>query len=311
MHPPAVSIVMRSFNEGWALQGTLEALRRQAFRDWELIVIDSGSTDGSLELIRAAAPRHFVQIQKHEYHPPRVMNMGMRLARANSVVFLNADATPMNAHWLAPLVQVLGDPDVAAVFSRQVPRPRCQAVFAADYENCFGPNRASAHWDHFFSMVSSGIRKDVWARRGFNEAMQYSEDEEYTRWAAAQGYRVLYVPESVAMHSHNYTPDQAAKRAYGEGRAHAAMWGGEPGSFNFARTVLLGCANDVRRDLWFCARQGRWQEWPHAVRIRWRQRQARLAGFRSGWKEFRESSGVIAPPMWCRWGTPAANPPAA
>lgn len=311
MHLPAVSIVIRSFNEGWALQGTLDALRRQVFRDWELIVIDSGSTDNSVALIRAAAPRHFVQIQPHEYHPPRVMNLGMRLARANSVVFLNADATPVDAHWLSPLVQVLGNPETAAVFGRQVPRPDCHAVFAADYENCFGPHRASARWDHFFSMVSSGIRKDVWARRGFNEAMQYSEDEEYTRWAVAQGYRVLYVPESVAMHSHNYSPAQAAKRAYGEGRAHAAMWSGDPGAYNFPRTVLLGWANDARRDLWFCMRHGRLKEWPHALRVRWRQRGARLAGFRAGWKEYREAAGAIAPPMWCRWGSPAATPPAA
>jgi rhamnosyltransferase len=311
MHSPAVSIVVRSFNEAWALRGTLEAIRRQSFRDWELIVIDSGSTDGSQELIRAAAPRHFVQIQPHEYHPPRILNLGMKLARANSVVFINADATPVDAHWLAPLVQVLGHPEAGAVFGRQVPRPDCHAVFAADYEHCFGQNRLSAKWDHFFSMVSSGLRKDVWARRGFNEAMQYSEDEEYTRWVAAQGYRVLYVPESVAMHSHNYTPAQAAKRAFGEGRAHAAMWSGDPAAYNFPRTVLLGWANDARRDLWFCARHGRLAEWPHALRIRWRQRQARLAGFRAGWNEFRVASGAIAPPMWCRWTGPIATPPAA
>jgi rhamnosyltransferase len=311
MHSPAVSIVMRSYNEGWALKGTLEAIRKQSFRDWELIVIDSGSTDGSQEMIRAAAPRHFVQIQPHEYHPPRILNLGLKLARANSVVFINADATPVDAHWLAPLVQVLGHPEVGAVFGRQVPRPDCQAVFAVDYEHCFGRDRLSAKWDHFFSMVSSGLRKDVWARRGFNEAMQYSEDEEYTRWVAAQGYRVLYVPESVAMHSHNYTPDQAAKRAFGEGRAHAAMWSGDPQAFSFPRTVLLGWANDARRDLWFCARHGRLHEWPHALRIRWRQRQARLAGFRAGWNEFRVAEGAIAPPMWCRWAGPVATPPAA
>ena len=301
---------MRSFNEGWALKGTLDALRRQAFQDWELIVIDSGSTDNSVELIRAAAPKHFVQIKPHEYHPPRVMNLGMRLASSNRVVFLNADATPLGRHWLAPLVQQLDQPDVAAVFGRQVPRPGCQAVFAADYEHCFGLHRLSANWDHFFSMVSSGIRKDVWARRGFNESMQYSEDEEYTRWCVAQGYRVLYVPESVAMHSHNYTPDQAAKRAFGEGRAHAAMWGGDPGAYNFPKTVLLGWVNDARRDLWYCLRQGRLKEWPHALQIRWRQRQARLAGFQSGWQEFRVAAGAIAPPAWTRWaGT--ATPPAA
>lgn len=302
---------MRSYNEGWALKGTLRALRQQTFRDYELIVIDSGSTDGSDELIREAAPRHYVGIQPHEYHPPRVMNLGMRLARSNHVLFLNADATPVDAHWLAPLVRALHHPEVAAVFGRQVPRPDCQAVYAADYEQCFGRRRASARWDHFFSMVSSGIRKDLWARRGFNEAMQYSEDDEYTRWARAQGYRVLYVPESVVTHSHNYTPAQAAKRSFGEGRALAAVWPGDPRSFNFARTVLLGGLNDARRDLGFCLRRGRLGEWPHALGIRWVQRRARLAGFRAGWQEYRGAVDATQPPVWDRWTAPHLNPPGA
>lgn len=311
MNSPAVSIVIRSYNEAWALQGTLAALPRQTWRDWELIVIDSGSTDGSVGLIRAAQPAHFIQIRPHEYHPPRVINLGLSLARADRVVFLNADATPVDEHWLAPLAEALAAPDVAAVFGRQVPRPDCQAVYAADYDRCFGPRRASAQWDHFFSMVSSGIRKDLWAHRGFNETMQYSEDEEYTRWARAQGWRVVYVPESVAMHSHNYTPEQATRRSFGEGRAHAAMWSGRRQEFNFVSTVLLGWANDVRRDLWFCAREGRWREWPHAAHIRWRQRRARLEGFRAGWRDYRASTRRTNPPVWCRWTVREVNPPAA
>ena len=226
MTDPVVSIIMRSFNEGWALRETLPALRAQEYRNWELIIIDSGSTDGSVELVRAAQPRHFVQIQPHEYNPSRVMNQGMQLARSDFCIFLNADATPQGANWLRPLVTGLVDPCTAAVFGRQVPRPDCWAVYACDYERCFGPGRESAKWDHFFSMVSSGLRKDIWAKRGFLEKMQYSEDDEYTRWCRAQGYRIVYVPESVVMHSHNYTVSQSYKRGFGEGRAVAAVWSG-------------------------------------------------------------------------------------
>jgi rhamnosyltransferase len=310
MSAPAVSIVMRSYNEGWALRGTLAALRTQSFRDWELIVIDSGSTDGSVGMIREASPRHFVQIRKEDYHPPRVMNLGMRLARAPRVVFLNADATPLGPHWLAPLVRALEDPATAAVFGRQVPRPDCTAVFAADYHACFGPHRGEEWGRNFFSMVSSGVRKDVWELRGFNEAMNYSEDDEFACWARAQGYRVRYVPDSVAMHSHNYTPAQAAKRSFGEGRAVAAVWAGRPQRFNFVHTVLLGWLNDARRDLWFCLREGRLGEYPHALGIRWTQRRARLAGFQAGWKDYRLSPVAPLPPVWARWVAPPAQRPA-
>ncbi|HWW03047.1 MAG TPA: glycosyltransferase [Candidatus Acidoferrum sp.] len=289
MNEPHVSIIVRSFNEGWALRETLPALKAQEYRNWELIVIDSGSTDGSVELIRHALPRLLLQIAPSEYNPARVMNRGMQLASSDYGILLNADATPQGSNWLRPLVEALFDPQVAAVFGRQIPRPDCQAVFAHDYERCFGPYRESCGWEHFFSMASSGIRKDVWAKRGFDERMQYSEDDEYTRWCRASGYRVVYVPESVAMHSHNYTAQEAWKRSFGEARALAASWPGSPNDINFVRTVLLGWANDARRDLRFCLRRRRLREWPHALRIRWQQRHAKLAGFRNGWTAYRDN----------------------
>ncbi len=297
---PRVSIIMRSFNEAWALRETLPALAAQEYKNWELIVIDSGSTDSSAELIRGAQPEHFIQISPHEYNPAWVMNYGMQLARSEFGIFLNADATPQGTRWLRPLVEALLDPQVAAVFGRQVPRPGCKAVFARDYERCFGENRESANWEHFFSMASSGIRRDIWARRGFNRWMQYSEDDEYTRWCRAQGFKIIYAPESVAMHSHNYTPAQAYKRSFGEARALAAVWPGGRTDFDFPRTVFLGWLNDASRDLFYCARKNRLREWPDALNIRWQQRRARLAGFADGWKAYREgeTSARINPPLW-------------
>jgi rhamnosyltransferase len=297
MSDPLVSIIMRSFNEAWALRDTLAALKCQEYRNGELIVIDSGSTDGSVEIIRMAEPRHFVQIT--QYQPARVINQGMELARAEYGIFLNADATPQGPDWLRPLVRPLLNPEVAAVFGRQIPRPDCQAVYAHDYERCFGPNRLSAQWDHFFSMASSGIRKDIWAKRGFNERMQYSEDDEYTRWCRAQDYRIVYVPESVVMHSHNYTPAQARKRSFGEGRALAAVCDSQA-KLSWTRSVLLGWANDIRRDLTYCAHSRKIAAWPHAARIRWEQRRGRLAGFRQGWADYRQRSDAnqVSPPVW-------------
>ncbi|HKB56967.1 MAG TPA: glycosyltransferase [Lacunisphaera sp.] len=308
MKEPLVSIIIRSFNEGWALRDTLSALQAQDYRNWELIVIDSGSTDGSVELIRAAAPAHFIQIEPGDYHAPRVMNLGMRRASSNFVIFLNADATPQGSQWLRPLVRVLLNSQVGAVYGRQVSRPDCRAAYARDYESCFGPQHTASRRDCFFSMVSSGVRKDIWAVRGFNETLRYSEDAEYTRWCRAHGYLVVYEPGSCVMHSHNYAPAEAARRSFGEGRAEAAVWGGSPRRYNFVRTVLLGWANDARRDLAFCLRTGRLLEWPHALHIRWRQRRARFAGFRDGWQAYRARrfTTAVNPPLWA--GLTTAGP---
>ena len=285
MSDERVSIIMRSYNEAWALKGTLQAIQAQDYSNWELIVIDSGSTDGSQELIRAANPAHFVQITPQEYVPGRVMNHGMRLASSEICLFINADATPQGTNWLRPLVETLQNKQVGACFGRQIPRPDCEAVFACDYERSFGPRRESAKWDHFFSMVSSGLRKDVWRQRGFREDLQYAEDDEYTRWCKAAGHEVRYVPDSVAMHSHNYTPEQSYKRAFGDARAIGKAWRGSPRRFNWLRTVALGCLRDLCHDARFCLQHARLHEMGHAVRIRWQQRRGKLAGFWQGWRE--------------------------
>lgn len=295
MNDPLVSIILRSYNEAWALGATLAALQAQEYKNWELIVIDSGSTDGSADLIRKANPRHFHQIKPSEYNPSRVMNWGMRLAKGDYGIFLNADALPQNENWLRPLVEPLLNPKTAAVFGRQIPRLDCQAVYACDYERCFGPHRESANWDHFFSMVSSGLRKDIWAQRGFLEKLQYAEDDEYTRWCKTKNYRVVYCPESVVMHSHNYTPAQSYKRSFGDARALAASWQNDPNYFNFFRTVLLGSISDLRHDFRFCAQHRRLPEFPHAAQIRWHQRRGKLDGFRAGWKDYRINDTTCVP----------------
>src|ERR1700722_9525430 len=121
MNDSLISIIIRSFNEGWALRQTLPALQAQDWKNWELIVIDSGSTDDSVELIRQAAPRHFIEIQPQDYNPARVMNLGMKLASSEIAVFLNADATPQSSGWLRPLAAALQNPQTAAPFGRQIP----------------------------------------------------------------------------------------------------------------------------------------------------------------------------------------------
>lgn len=279
MISPKLSIIMRSYNEGWALKETLPALQSQSMKDWELIVIDSGSTDGSVDMIKNAEPAHFIQIESCDYNPSKVMNHGMQLAKTPYGIFLNADATPQGTNWLAPLYEALLDDRVAAVFGRQIPRPDCEAVFACDYHRCFGPDRESAYWDHFFSMVSSGLRKDIWSKRGFDESLTYAEDDEYTRWCKQQGYKVVYCDQSVAMHSHNYNVEQSLKRGYGDALAMANAGSVAAAQRSFFKTRLMGTLSDLKHDFKFCLKENRLPEFAHAARIRWAQRKGKWMGY--------------------------------
>jgi rhamnosyltransferase len=124
----------------------------------------------------------------------------------------------------------------------------------------------------------------VWADLGgFREDLQYAEDDDYTRRCKALGWAVRYVPDSVVMHSHNYTAEQARKRAFGDAKAIGQAWNKTTHSYGWLRTVVLGTISDLRHDFRFCYRQRRLAELPHAARIRVQQRLGRWQGFHAGY----------------------------
>ncbi len=112
---PRISVIMRSYNDAWVIGETLEALSAQRLRAFELINVDSGSTDGTVEIIKHFNPKP-IQIITSAYKPGRVLNMAIEDSRGEHLVFLNSDATPVGPHWLEALVAPLAEPKVAATF---------------------------------------------------------------------------------------------------------------------------------------------------------------------------------------------------
>jgi rhamnosyltransferase len=294
--PQAVSVIMRSFNEAWAIGETIRQLRAQDFAgDIELVVIDSGSTDGSIEIIKAPKPAKLIQIPLGTYVAGVVLNQGAREVSHDWLVYLNADATPVGTHWLTELLApCLAHPKFGAAFSRQIPRPDCKAVFAHDYDRCFGPNRESKDWDHFFSMVSCVTHRSVIDQVPIREDLQYAEDNEWTRRIVAHGLEILYASASVAMHSHNYTLRQSYKRAFGDAKAMAAISTKPPRAVNYHYFVLLGWFNDSLHDAQWCRRNHRLGGLPQAIAVRLAQRLGRRDGYHAGWKFYQRDQVLFA-----------------
>ncbi|MDQ8193813.1 glycosyltransferase [Coraliomargarita sp. SDUM461004] len=282
--PDSISLVMRSYNEAWAIADTLKAIFAQDYAgSIELIVLDSGSTDGSHEIIRQYQPQEFIIAEPGTYVPGKVLNQGFRLASHEWVVFLNSDATPANDQWLKELLQAAVDtPKLGAAFSRQIPRKDCEAVFAHDYDRCFGPARESDQWDHFFSMVSCVAQKSVWEQYPIREDLQYAEDDEWTRRMKAAGYATVLASESIAIHSHNYTPEQSYKRAKGDAIAVAQAGNIPDVNRRWHRDVLLPAIKDTLKDFKYFRAHGTLSELPHAFRVRYQQRLGRMHGYNQG-----------------------------
>lgn len=284
--PAAVSVVMRNYNEGWAIGETIRQLFAQDYPgEIEWLVIDSGSTDDSLAQVRAAkvpVAAKVIEIPPGTYVPGVVLNRGVRETSHDWVVFLNADAPPADVQWLSRLLAACVACDgFGAAYSRQLPRPDCQAVFAHDYARAFGEvSSVSPPWDGFFSMVSSVSHRRVLEAHPFREDLQYAEDNEWARRLDAAGLRVLYCAESRVVHSHNYTLAQAYRRSFGDARALAAAGILNPREGTWP-WVLGSAARAFARDVLWMGKHGQWAEIPHAGLVRWQQRRGHRAGFRS------------------------------
>lgn len=284
---PQVAIVMRSYNDRAVIRGTLEMIRRQTYRNFELWNFDSTSTDGTFEIIKEFnEPQRIRQNSPAAYNPGTVLNEAVRTVGAAVLVFINSDATPERDDWLARLIAPLADPQVGVAYGRQTARPECRALFVKDTERAFGDGREAAKWVHFFSMANCAVCRQILERFPFETRVQYSEDIEWSYRLRKAGLRIRYVAEAAATHSHNYTLGQSFKRQFGEGKAEA--WIFREGEINtsFLRYCLLPFGMEVLRDLRWAAAKGSLDALVHSVPLRAVQKWGRWRGLQAGRKAY-------------------------
>ncbi len=229
MHPEPtpsaqrVSVVIPVLNAAATLPALLEALfSQEPAAPHELVLVDSLSTDATREIGRARDRVRIVPIARFSHGGAR--NLGAREAEGEIVVFLTQDALPRDARWLAALLAPFADPQVAAVYSRQIPRPDApptERFFLGYHFPADQPARRVktgggplALEDVFFSNVSSAVRRTVLLRHPFDETLIMSEDQQFARDIIAAGHAVVYAPDSAVVHSHRYTLPIAFRRYF-------------------------------------------------------------------------------------------------
>ena len=134
----AVTVAIPVFNGARYLDEVLTAVRAQRVdRGMELLIVDSGSTDGSLDI----AERHGARIHRipnAEFSHGGTRNLAMELAEGDHVVFLTQDATPAHDGWLAAMLDGFAQADdVALVFGPHDPRPDASHMIKCEMERHF------------------------------------------------------------------------------------------------------------------------------------------------------------------------------
>lgn len=218
-----VAVIMRSKNAAWVMGQALAGLFSQHRRDFELLVVDSGSTDATLDIARRF-PCRVIPIPASDYFPGAVLNQAIRETRAEVLVFQNSDVVPLTPHALGRLLEPLETGQADATFARQLPRPEAHTWVRRDYARAFPSQGEPPPW-MVYSLPFAAMRRSAWERHPFYEDAWGSEDSEWGHWARRNGLVTRYVPEALVMHSHNYTLRQLYGRRFIEGEADAFILG--------------------------------------------------------------------------------------
>ncbi|MDP3794896.1 MAG: glycosyltransferase family A protein [bacterium] len=210
---PETTVIIRTKDEERWLGAVLEKLFQQTYKDFEIIIVDSGSTDRTLDTAKRFSLR-VLPIPRHDFSYPRALNHGIaRSAVSQFIVVLSAHSLPISETWLASgLEHLKGNFRVAGVygFVRALP----DATLADRiFQNIPFSIRRLWYGDAPQSIVRTGlgvlgftnaiIRKDLWQQRPFNEEYGAGgEDGEWAGYWLSKGYTIMRDPRFTVMHSH-------------------------------------------------------------------------------------------------------------
>jgi 2-desacetyl-2-hydroxyethyl bacteriochlorophyllide A dehydrogenase len=219
LRSPETSIVIRAFNEERWLPDVLRAIDRQTYRDFEVLLVDSGSMDRTREIAAAHGAR-IIRLRIDDFTFGHSLNLGIQEARGSLIAILSAHAIPTDEQWLERLVTPLRAPGTAMVFGGQRGHAVSKFSEARDFERVFPAKPQVMDDDHVFvNNANSAIRRDLWEQHRFDEGLPGLEDAEWAKYWIPLGKTVLYEPTACVYHVHTESWPQVRHRFHREGIA--------------------------------------------------------------------------------------------
>jgi glycosyltransferase involved in cell wall biosynthesis len=265
-----VTVAIPVLNGGSRLAETLEAVRAQRLDpDVELLVADSGSTDGSADLARDRGAT-VIDVAPRSFSHGGTRNLLAERARGSHVAFLTQDALPVDDSWLARLLEgfQLAD-DVALVFGPYRPRPGASPMVRRELEQWFGSfapdgeprvdrGEPSGEEDFrrrtaYFTDANGCVARWAWEKVPFRD-VSYAEDLLLARDMLGAGFAKAYHPRAAVVHSHDYPPLRLLRRTFDEWRALREVRGQVAQGSPLA--LALTVQRHVRDDLAYLRREG-------------------------------------------------------
>ncbi|MDQ3706918.1 MAG: glycosyltransferase family 2 protein [Chloroflexota bacterium] len=227
---PFASIVVVSYNTAEHIEGCLRSLLALDYPRSEIIVVDNGSTDGSMELVRSRFPEvEPVELGENKGFAGAA-SVGMFMSKGDILVTVNPDVQ-LDPQWMSAVVEAFeAFPDAGVVGSKILYPDRKTLQHAggvvhyplATTDHIGRGEPDTGQYDHsrvvsFVTGAALAMRRDVGHSLNFFDESYYPvffEDVDLCWRAKREGWRVVYQPAAVAYHNESVTYDRRSSRYY-------------------------------------------------------------------------------------------------
>lgn len=208
-----VSVVIRTLNEEKHLAELLSSIDRQQLDDLQVekILIDSGSTDGTLEIAEQHGCRVF-HIGKHEFTFGRSLNWGSKHAEGEILVYVSGHCVPEAPTWLSTLIGPVRNGFSSYSYGRQVGRDTTKFSETKIFEKYYPETSRIPQTGFFCNNANSAIARSVWESYQFDEEVTGLEDMELAKRITNDGGEIAYVADAVVFHIHDESWAQTKRR---------------------------------------------------------------------------------------------------
>ena len=201
--PPATSWIIRTYNEQKWLRQVLRALMTQTRQDFDIIVVDSGSTDNTLEIVDEF-PVKLIEIPHEDFGYSYALNLGIKESQSKYIGILSGHSVPVSNTWYADGLVNFSDPRVAGVSGNYLALPD------GAWDEKLGlwlfaltEGKRKKHFDRNMTNTNSLIRRDRWDEYCFDERLvNGSEDYDWACEMISRGWDMIKDPKFNVYHSH-------------------------------------------------------------------------------------------------------------